>query len=970
MESRCEAFDLTLDRAGDEEAILDNMQSSRDAIRAAVAVANPETMQSAAIEYEYGGNDVFTRGLDELSRALPYIYGTRRTLGRFDLQTGEDRVESWCPSEVEQTAIEGGFLESRRIAVMTNGVSTRDLRVYRFATEQRTEAAALVLVEETPNGPEVRLPDAEAPRVFREYPLRSSGFVPVNFIVDGKFDPEQERGGLLMNDGDKRVLEEALMAGVAAVRYAIEQGWRKAHLLAHATRPEAGFEAGNAEETQWWTETLRGFAQGLAGTPIVECEAEMLPAFVEHGRHANFVVPRLLEVSREAETSVERLWPLVAAAKRLVPPKRELAADWIAIVEGWHTLGAKVELTWISKLAECVRGDAKTLEQIGVIGEAKQWLSVFLDVVGECWSNRAGVDLSALEGMVPNQNLRLCSPTELKRDAGVSEPLKRICAGIGDDVRERLLLDGLDKAIDGDELHHAAMTLTTAIPQEVNEEDVVAATVERLGSMLPEGKDCDDVGAEVKQATALLLGHLWESLGEAASPVARRLPLVTASHRGARWSQSRVLMVPVCAWRECAQPFFKAYPPDRVLSELYAGSAAEGIPSVTMPLVRWGMAHADPIIENTVDLRERRLGRLSANGDTAGVTVRDQRLSQIALLTPDVLNRCEESEEHARALLGLVLCCVARYDPAWKEQRVVKGTRLGEEVAVSIRSALWLADLKVRAWVPVPGEDGRPQKMVANAATLRHLLDPAWLKDNDDAIKLLSEWFDFDQLELRLLGIAQDEQDRQELRNSLAELVESGGGDPQFYKELADEVEARGRRKRDVERCRRLGLAVQEAVGAALRRRNLEVKLVDRGFDYEVAVRSDDVYHDTGTAFELGPYLVEVKATTTGHARLTPTQAGTSARERDRYVLCVVDLRQVNVDVEVNWSADRVEALAKLVPDIGGIVGETYDWVELATTLDVSIRNESALRYEVPPDIWDLGIRIEDWVGRIVANLS
>ncbi|MCY3821397.1 MAG: hypothetical protein OXH52_18925 [Gammaproteobacteria bacterium] len=355
LESGCEAFDLTLDRAGDEEAILANMQNSRDAIRAAVAVADPETMQSATIEYEYGGNDVFVRGLDELSRALPYIYGTRRTLGRFDLRTGEDRVESWCPSDVNETVIEGGLLESRRIAVMTDGVPTRDLWIHRFTTERQTAAAALVLVEETSNGPEVRLPDTKAPRVFREYPLRSSGFVPVNLIIDGKFDPEQERGGLLMNDRDKDLLEEALVAGVAAVRYAIEQAWRNAHLLARATRPEMGFEAGNAEETQWWTDTLRAFAQRLAGTPIVECESGMLPAFVEDGKHANFVVPRLREAPTEAETSVERLWPLVAAAKRLVPPKRKLTADWIAIVEGWHTLAATVELIWITKLAECVR---------------------------------------------------------------------------------------------------------------------------------------------------------------------------------------------------------------------------------------------------------------------------------------------------------------------------------------------------------------------------------------------------------------------------------------------------------------------------------------------------------------------------------------------------------------------------------------------------------------------------------------
>ena len=330
------------------------------------------------------------------------------------------------------------------------------------------------------------------------------------------------------------------------------------------------------------------------------------------------------------------------------------------------------------------------------------------------------------------------------------------------------------------------------------------------------------------------------------------------------------------------------------------------------------------------------------------------------------LTRCQEETDKANALLGLVLCYVAGRDSAWKEQRTVTGKRSRENIDVRIRGALWLADLKVRAWVPFPGEDDKPQKVVADEATLKHLLDPSWLQDNDDAIRLLSECFGFDQLELRLLGIAQDKEDRKELRNSLAELVETGGADPRFYMELAEELEARQQRSRDVARCRALGIAVQEAIGEALRRRNLDVTLVDKGFDYEVALRNDDVFHDAASTFELGPYLVEVKATTTGQARLTPTQAEMAARELERYVLCVVDLRQVmDEDLELDWTAERVEALATLVPNIGGTVGQTYGRIESATTLDVSIRNESALRYEVSPEIWESGTSIDGWVQSI-----
>ena len=88
-----------------------------------------------------------------------------------------------------------------------------------------------------------------------------------------------------------------------------------------------------------------------------------------------------------------------------------------------------------------------------------------------------------------------------------------------------------------------------------------------------------------------------------------------------------------------------------------------------------------------------------------------------------------------RAGVGVFCQTLAKHDPAWKEERTVKGRRSKTDVDVPIRGALWLADLKVRAWVPVPGEDGKPQKMVANAATLKHLLNPSWLQENDDAIR-------------------------------------------------------------------------------------------------------------------------------------------------------------------------------------------------------------------------------------------
>src|SRR5205823_7809216 len=134
------------------------------------------------------------------------------------------------------------------------------------------------------------------------------------------------------------------------------------------------------------------------------------------------------------------------------------------------------------------------------------------------------------------------------------------------------------------------------------------------------------------------------------------------------------------------------------------------------------------------------------------------------------------------------------------------------------------------------------------------------------------------------------------------------------------------RKSRDIDRCKRLGIAVQEAVKLALENYGLKLKLVDRGFDYEVTEATDDVLEDAASRIEVGPYLLEVKATTKGKARLTPTQAETASEESSRYVLCVVDLRDLSEEeLDGEWSVDQIEQLAKLSSDIGDSVKETCE---------------------------------------------
>ena len=963
-----EQFVLLLDRGGNEEAILQNMADCREAIRSASCISDLNGIESARFEYHIHDNSPLNLGIDSLRSALPYLYATRKVLGRVELGNEEDDKEVWTPAEVTTQAFEDGYVEERSLQVHRNGTDSPEVRVFRFMTSEQGLASALVLVERTAKGWKVVPPESSAPRVYREYPLSDSGFIPTNFILDGKFDPDKDRSKLLLGDGDRSLVEEAFAAAVEAVKYAFANNWENAHLLAQADAPTRGFDTADVEERDWWRGQLASFARRVAELPIVDCSSRKLPAITQDGAYADFIVPSLLTDSSENETTVERMWPLVEAASKLLPPRKDLAVAWSEIANGWHSLGIPINRISVKELPNWVKGEADSIDDLKVDVDAKQWIAQFLDVTGECWKQRSGVDLTVLQGMLPDQNRRLRSPSDLNQDNGIPDSLKDICADIGLNIRGQLLLGAFDELAERNGMRHLHFVLENALPNSISEEDVVQKAVESLTNSLPEDERCEDTPPEVQWGSVRLLSYLWESKQDQARSTARQIPLITHGKRAARWGRTRMMMAPIRRWHQSAQPFANAYPPDRILDEMYAGSSFKDLPDCVAALVTWGIAIADPIYAVTPsELTPLRLAELSSI-DSDGVTVpnNDQEFSQIALLQPEVLNRCREGIEEARALLGLVLCHVAPNDSRWRMERVLKGRKSGQHADVPVAAALWLADLKIRPWVPIVGEDDKPVPMPANAVTLGELLNPAWLEHNDAAIRLLSEWFDFDQLELRLLGIEPDSERRGQLRNGLARLVEFGGADPQFYSGLAEEAEAQERKSRDIENLRRMGISVQEAVKSAMETYNLNLELLDHGFDYRVTVLTDDVLGDSSSKFTIGPYLLEVKATTTGQARLTPLQAETASKTPDNYLLCVVDLRSFqDEDLQGEWTASIVEPLAKIVPDIGTRVQATYSLVEAAKKRSISVRNESALRYEVPSEVWEAGMSIGEWVSTV-----
>jgi len=81
----------------------------------------------------------------------------------------------------------------------------------------------------------------------------------------------------------------------------------------------------------------------------------------------------------------------------------------------------------------------------------------------------------------------------------------------------------------------------------------------------------------------------------------------------------------------------------------------------------------------------------------------------------------------------------------------------------------------------------------------------------------------------------------------------------------------------------------------------------------------NQVLEDAATRCQVGPFLLEIKATSAGEVRLTANQAETASKNPDTYVLCVVDLLSLLSEEEIDgeWTALKVEPLTRIAADIG-----------------------------------------------------
>ena len=297
-------FQINLAREGSEDSLIQNIESANQSVENAESVSeswiageNP----TAKFTYHNVDKDVVHTGLRRLSDALPYLYSTCEKLGPVRIQR-HDNLEVFEPGPRFERKLDQFILRETNVRI-TDVSGSRRLDAIRVG-ERHSNSALLVILEYANQRKKVSLPESEFSKLFVTFPIAGTHFLPFNVLLDGKFTPEQERDGILMNIEDKELIVSAMSTLPSLVRHGIEAGWADAHKLADLSVPDRTFsDESTSGEAEWWERVVKDTATATAQEPLIDTNSGMLPAI--NGRDSNRASFLVASIDAQSSTDFE-----------------------------------------------------------------------------------------------------------------------------------------------------------------------------------------------------------------------------------------------------------------------------------------------------------------------------------------------------------------------------------------------------------------------------------------------------------------------------------------------------------------------------------------------------------------------------------------------------------------------------------------------------------------------------------------
>lgn len=961
-------FAFQLDRSGlSVEELHSGMDRSFDEFEKS-ATNGGESLDCYTTEFGYPLSDdtmaQVTAGIQQLRNCAALVLAFCPEIGEVEV-CSETTTWSAARGSVEQVA-PTVHLHSTKIA--NDGVNSVEFAALALAKVVQLCAVAVPL-RQAPNSLEIFLEDV--PRFFILLPLIGTERLSLPGVINClAFKPREDRNGIVLS-GDSEgasqnrdILDAASEAFARLLECAAELHWERLEHIVH-------FEVANTPDwidRAWFTEYLRPLLQLCRRTPILSTQSGgLIPperAWIPVG---NDSVPTkalgdLLGGLVDAETKLPHLSTISTWSQNL--------ASWARLTnQPVESFPEAMTLERLAKLAGTSNSVKALQDKLKPDRPALEWLGALIQHIHRSGNTKLLDDYSLL----PTQAGGLRRRHEIKVDQEIDAELKEIAHSLGFPLRDILLSSEL------------CTKDTTALLPSMTKDEAAAEVIGRYKVVCNAGRiPITHMSAAVRLFYWIVEGDGWVSRltgFPVATEESNERDVAVIELIREQKDEDRPL-APIANWPSELSAFASLFAKRRTLNALYDLEN-------WIPLGEAGFLHPSPLFKTRKPLEELLCHELLESTDPAKAHESSERVevSDIALLrTKDIglLDAARNSRVRAVQLVALVLTISESLD---REGFELSPVPCACGLSHSVLHASWLAPMYARAWVPIDA-DGRRAARV-NAEALAGLLggDPDLVRRVSTGYgALLLRTLRISVADFALRFIAKDEATRVSLIHSMSDLAKAAGGDLKRVGALVAEIGAhpelitaieQGKAQRErVARNQKLGALVEALFRSELERRGLRVSRTGVGSDFEVDSDFIEDGHEVALTIEgqRSSTLIELKATATDWAKMTPRQAEAACREKERFALCVVPVTSVEPDEQL------VRETARFVFGIGDQVAplwNQYVGIQDANSLarghsgPVEMQMEDGTyRFCVSRQIWSAGLTFAQAVERLSAMVT
>ena len=894
------------------ETLIDSMDEAWDAFKQSLHESLNSDYYTTRFRYPLTDDaaDVVDEGVALLKRCAPFVVVINDRFSRIDIKS----LGETASFEVsKRTPIERDGLSCVTVVEAQNGHSIE----HRYILAEGKKSSVAIPLSQSEDGRQyLSIPDA--PKLFLGFPLVGTDEFSFPAIINSfRFTPTENRDGVYLWQGSNKanlenqsVVEEAFALLTELIDFATSSGWHSIHLMAYIPiiRPQGWLDEDKLQEC-----LVEHLIEPIRRTPAVLCE---------FNTNALSPVDAILPIVEE-HTAVESLWDLLSDVEefRHRLPRRDEAIGWCNAVKSWanvkgceptdfpEVIDGRKLAEYIEEKSDCEFENLQNLLCDNVC--AVNWLNSLLEFL---LSN-------GFDGEVRNRSLVL-------DQGGYLDDLSNLYCDKDIDDKLKDIADNLDLKVRRCFLRDNRLTSLKDEPGAGNIEskDVVQDIIKNLNEMVNK----EDLNDKFAEASVRLFGWIadkqeWDYL--------RQYPAVSQRANDGNsevillgqvnQDDAEIPLAPVQAWPQELQQFAELFPPSYVLADEFYEIVSDM--EVWPTLTDKHILRTNAIItSNAIVNFESFLPNEPLNEDVAHRTIQPVTVSNVVFLQKEdvgIMERIRRSQRRARLFWRFVTEWLPIQDPKGLE---VKEGSCGCGETHLYYQAAWLTPLANNKWVPM-GNNSSAQATAQSLASL--LRENGTLSISDSAtVNSLLEAIGVTPLDLMRYA-APDDASRAALDIELTNIVNVSGSNPdrlrhattflaslEHHPDLIDDLDKRLKIRETVHNNQELGKSVEELVKETLKSEGFTVKPTGRGSDLEISAEVGDV---VGLQVDKAgkKWLIEVKATRSRDARMTPVQAQKAVDEDDGFLLCVVP-----VETDGNPDMDDVRANMRFVEGIGNRV--------------------------------------------------